>query len=168
MKILQVVLKGNRTICLFQWKSRDIGTRSALYYRILLLYRSLTASDSRLCCKILLNCFRFRHPVVHQIKLYTTPSGLTWHANHTMHHKLPYCFFSMVIVLKVVWPVNDFNGTFYGNPMIFMFFLIFFSKNNFQLFIYLVLCNSKVLKTSRLTNGSALPQVSKFNFARFC
>ena len=72
-----------------------------------------------------------------------------------MHHKLPYkktaygnaisflfLFYGQFVDHKVVWPVNDFNGTLYGHPMIFMFFLNFFLINNFQYFGYLVSSNS--------------------------
>ena len=50
---------------------------------------------------------------------------------------------------KLVSPVNDFNVILYGHSMIFMFFLKFFSTNDFQFLIYIVPSNSKVLNTSR-------------------
>ena len=63
-------------------------------------------------------CFRIKH-----IKNINDP-GLTWDANHTMHHKLPYkkttcgdvisfLFYSMVIV----WPVNDLNSFLYVDDL---------------------------------------------------
>ena len=68
--------------------------------------------------------------------------GLTWHANPTLHHKLPNkkqpmvmplasCFFlwsyySKSVGHELVWPANNSIRTLFGHPMIFMFFLNFF------------------------------------------
>ena len=68
---------------------------------------------------------------------------LTWHANHPMHHKLPYkktaygntitfLFFfyghsmESLSAINLYGQLNDFNVILYGHPMIVMIFWTFF------------------------------------------
>ena len=100
--------------------------------------------------------------------------GLTWHANHTMHHRLPYIktsngntnnflFLPITIVWKVCQPLN-----LYGQLMTLTLFCkviqwlpcfswIFFPTNIFQFLIYIVPSNSKVLNTSKPKGESPSP-----------
>ena len=55
------------------------------------------------------------------------------------------------------WPSNNFH----------VFLELDFLTNKFQILIYIVLSNSKALKTSRPVNGNARQQLSEFNFLQF-
>ena len=110
--------------------------------------------------------------------------GLTWHANHTMLHKVPYkktayantisfLFFFYVHSMESLSAIN-----LYGQLMTLMLFCmviqsfscfswIFFSTNNFQFFVYIVPSDSKVLKTSN-PKWKSCQQLSNFNVPRIC
>ena len=132
-----------------------------------------------ICWKI--TCGSRMKPDKCQQQLISYP-GLTWRANHTMHHKLPckktaygnaitFLFFFHRHSMESLSAIN-----LYGQLMTSMSFCMAiqwfscsslknFPTNNFHFFTDIVPRNPKILKSSRL-KGNPRQQLSEFNFPR--